>query len=107
MDMPQLTKPAVVYHADWGSKNAKRWCARAGDAFNTHLDCRGILSMMPSANTDHELSQWLRRASESGSTSMFVRKVAEAALMACSSDYVLMRPVLLELKRRYSVDGVR
>jgi hypothetical protein len=27
--MPQLTKPTVVYHADWGSKDAKRWCARA------------------------------------------------------------------------------
>jgi hypothetical protein len=29
MDMPQLTKPTVVYHADWGSKEKKRWCARA------------------------------------------------------------------------------
>jgi hypothetical protein len=27
--MPQLTKPTVVYHADWGSKDVKRWCARA------------------------------------------------------------------------------
>ncbi len=27
--MPQLTKPTVVYHADWGSKEEKRWCARA------------------------------------------------------------------------------
>jgi hypothetical protein len=32
---------------------------------------------------------------------MFVRTVAEAARMACSPDYVLMRPMLLELKRRY------
>jgi hypothetical protein len=27
--MAQLTKPNVVYHADWGSKDVKRWCARA------------------------------------------------------------------------------
>ena len=27
--MPQLTKPTVVYHADWGSEEEKRWCARA------------------------------------------------------------------------------
>ena len=29
MDMPQLTKPTVVYHADWGSNEEKRWCAKA------------------------------------------------------------------------------
>ena len=29
MDMPQLTKPTVVYHADWGSKEEKRRCAKA------------------------------------------------------------------------------
>jgi len=60
-----------------------------------------ILSVMDSAHTNPELSQWLRWASEVGSTPMFVRKVAEAALMACSPDYVLLRPVLVELKRRY------
>jgi len=27
--MPEPAKPNVVYHADWGSKDAKRWCARA------------------------------------------------------------------------------
>ncbi|MBZ5669230.1 MAG: hypothetical protein LAO04_05825 [Acidobacteriia bacterium] len=27
--MAQPAKPDVVYHADWGSKNPKRWCARA------------------------------------------------------------------------------
>jgi hypothetical protein len=56
---------------------------------------------MVSANTDPELSQWLRWASESGNTPMFVRKVAEAALIACMPDYELLRPVVLELKRRY------
>jgi hypothetical protein len=57
--------------------------------------------MMVSAPTDPELSQWLRWASESGDTPVFVRKVAEAALVACTPDYVLLRPVLVELKRRY------
>jgi len=53
------------------------------------------------APADPELSQWLRWASERGNTPTFVRTVAEAALMACSPDYVLLRPVLVELKRRY------
>ena len=57
--------------------------------------------MMDSANTDPELRAWLRWASESGNTPMFVRTVAEAALIACSPDYEVLRPVLVELKRRY------
>jgi hypothetical protein len=57
--------------------------------------------VMDSAHNDPELSQRLRWASESGSTPTFVRTVAEAALMACSPDYALLRPVLVELKRRY------
>jgi hypothetical protein len=57
--------------------------------------------MMDSARTDPELSQWLRWASEQGNTPTFVRTVAEAALMACMPDCALLRPVLLELKRRY------
>jgi hypothetical protein len=32
---------------------------------------------------------------------MFVSKVADAASAACIPDYELLRPVLLELKRRY------
>lgn len=59
-----------------------------------------MLPMMDSANTDLELRGWLRRASESGSTPSFVRTVTEAALIACLPDYVLLRPVLVELKRR-------
>lgn len=57
--------------------------------------------MMDSANTDPELRDWLRWASEGGRTPMFVRTVATAARMACSPDYALLRPLLLELKRRY------
>jgi hypothetical protein len=59
---------------------------------------------MDSANTDPELLElrdWLLWASENGNTPSFVRKVAEAAQMACTPDYVLLRPVLVELKRRY------
>ena len=55
---------------------------------------------MASAVIDPELRDWLRWASESGNTPMFVRSVAEAALVACTPDYVLLRPVLVELKRR-------
>ena len=65
------------------------------------LDWRGIFSLMDSAHTDPELSQWLRWASESAKTPVFVRTAAEAALLACLPDYVLLRAVLLELKRRY------
>jgi len=27
--MAQPTKPSVVYHADWSSKEARRWCTKA------------------------------------------------------------------------------
>jgi len=56
---------------------------------------------MLSANTDLELREWLRWAAEGGNTPMFVRTVAEAALIACSPDYELLRSVLVELKRRH------
>jgi hypothetical protein len=57
--------------------------------------------IMYSAGTDLELRDWLRRASESAGTPLVVRAVPEAALIACSTDYELLRPVLLELKRWY------
>ena len=60
--------------------------------------------MMHSPHTDPELSHWLRWASESGNTPSFVRTVAEAALIACTPDYLLLRPVLIELKLRYPED---
>ena len=56
---------------------------------------------MDSANSDIELRHWLRWASESGNTPSFVRNLAGAALVACMPDYVLLRPVLLELMRRH------
>jgi hypothetical protein len=36
---------------------------------------------------------------------MFVRTLADAARMACSPDYVLLRPVLAELNRRHPEAG--
>jgi hypothetical protein len=57
--------------------------------------------MNDSAHTDPDLSQWLRWASERAKTPMFFRTVAEAACLACSPDYQLLRPVRLKLKRRY------
>ena len=59
------------------------------------------MQMMDSANTDPELRQWLRWTSESGKVPAFVRTVAEATLLACVPDCELLRPVLLELKRRH------
>ena len=56
--------------------------------------------MMDSAYTDSELRDRLRWASEGGKVPMVVRTVAEAALMPSSPDYELLRPVLVELKRR-------
>ena len=56
--------------------------------------------MNDSPHTDPELSEWLCWASEQGKAPMFVRSVAEAALISCLPDYDLLRPVLVELKRR-------
>ena len=56
--------------------------------------CRGNSSVMASfvaSNTDPELSQCLRWASESGSTLVFARTVVEAARMACLPDYAQLR----------------
>jgi hypothetical protein len=59
--------------------------------------------MNDSAYTDPELRDGLRWASESGNTPTFVRTVARAALIACSPDYVLLRPVPVELKRPHPI----
>lgn len=58
-----------------------------------------------SAATDPDLHKWLVWATDSGEASNFIRTVAEAASIADLADYALMRPVLLELKRRnYEID---
>jgi len=54
-----------------------------------------------SATTDPELRRWLNWAAEGGNAPIFVRAVAEAALIASLPDYQLLRPVLVELQRRH------
>jgi hypothetical protein len=58
-------------------------------------------SMPYSANSDPKLTDWLRWATESGDVPVFVKTVAEAASIADLRQYALLRPVLLELNRRY------
>lgn len=60
------------------------------------------LQMHYSANTDPDLADWLRWASQSHEVPMFVQTVAEAATIADLPNYALLRPVLLELKRQRS-----
>jgi hypothetical protein len=55
----------------------------------------------PAALDDPELRVWLHWASKGGNVPSFVGRVVEAAIYACSPDYALLRPVLVELKRRY------
>ena len=55
----------------------------------------------PAAPDDPELCGWLYWASEGGHVPSFLRALVEAAICACAGDYELLRPVLLELKRRY------
>ena len=55
--------------------------------------------MTYSANTDPDLGDWLRWASEMQEAPIFVRTIAEAAFLADLPNYVLLRPVLLELMR--------
>jgi hypothetical protein len=57
--------------------------------------------MLYSAKTDPELRDWLRWASESGEVPVFVKTVADATFLADLSNYALLRPVLLELKRQW------
>jgi hypothetical protein len=54
----------------------------------------------PAAHDDPELFGWLSWASGGGHAPSFVRALVEAALCACAGDYELLRPVLVELKRR-------
>lgn len=57
---------------------------------DARLGFRGTLPLMDSAYTDPELRDWPRWASESGNTPTIVRTAAEAALIACILDYVLL-----------------
>ena len=65
------------------------------------LSRRDICQIMDSANTDTELRVWLRWASEGSNAPRRVRRITEAALLACVPDYEFLRPVCEEFKRRY------
>jgi hypothetical protein len=56
-----------------------------------------------SAKTDPELHEWLLWQLENGSS--FLSLIAEAASIAHAPDYVLLRPLLLELMRRHPHQG--
>jgi len=67
----------------------------------TYFAMEGIPSSMNSAETAPELRQLLPWTSDRSSTSIFVRTVAEAALMASLPDHEPLQLVFIELKRRY------
>jgi hypothetical protein len=54
---------------------------------------------MISPAADEELRDWLRWADENGSN--FLKATAQAGLLADLKHYDLLRPVLLELKRKW------
>jgi len=56
-------------------------------------------TLIHSAFTDEELHEWLIWADEKGSS--FLRVISEAAFVADSRNYNLLRPVLLKLKAMY------
>jgi hypothetical protein len=49
---------------------------------------------------DNELNEWLIEAI-ADSSGQFLPALAEAAVVACAEDYSLVRPVLIDLKRKY------
>ncbi len=55
----------------------------------------------PGALDDPELARCLQGAARGGNVPSFVRTLVEAAIYACTSDYVLLQPVLIELRRRH------
>jgi hypothetical protein len=67
---------------------------------NTRLSKMGSWQVKMIAFDDPELNEWLMQAIEEGS-GQFLSALAEAALIACAEDYLLVRPVLISLKRTY------
>jgi hypothetical protein len=58
--MTPLTKPQLVYHADWGSKPSKRWCAKAIfglDGLYTDLGRRSDNNILALMTTDKILAE--------------------------------------------------
>jgi hypothetical protein len=61
--MPQLTKPTVVYHADWGSKEEKRLCAKATLGTDGHYT---TFAPEPVGNLGSLMGQLRTEAGETG-----------------------------------------
>ena len=61
--MPQLTKPTVVYHADWGSNEKKRWCAKATLCTEGHYTA---FAPEPVGNPSSLIEQLGKEAGEAG-----------------------------------------
>ena len=59
--------------------------------------------MMCSPHTDDELRDWFLWQTENGSS--FIRRLVEAAYLADAQAYMLLRPLLLELKAKYPQEG--
>jgi hypothetical protein len=55
--------------------------------------------MVGSPHTDGELKDWLRWAEAKGP--YFLRLIARAAQVADSLHYIMLRPILLELRTEY------
>jgi hypothetical protein len=79
------------------------WLRWASDEGNAPAFVRRVAeaAQMACSPDDHELFGWLCWACGRGHTPSFVRALVEAAFRACAGDYALLRPVLLELKRRH------
>ena len=61
--MAQPAKPKVVYHADWGSKEEKRWCARAALGAN---GCYTVFTPKPVGSPGSLIGQLRKEAGETG-----------------------------------------
>jgi hypothetical protein len=55
---------------------------------------------------DNELNEWLIEAIADG-TEQFLPALAEAAVVASDEDYSLVRPVLIDLMRKYRLASSR
>jgi len=63
---------------------------------------RGGGGEMIIATNDSLMYEWIKNASNpANNAGSFVRAIAEAALRADHENYALLRPVLLELRRKY------
>jgi hypothetical protein len=54
---------------------------------------------------DDELNEWLIEAVADG-CGQFLPALAEAAVVACAEDYSLVRPMLIDLKRKYRLGSL-